>query len=103
MDNPPLVAWLAGDAQLGDLLHDPDDRSRELDCVVLLLQRDDDTILAPGPDTTLRQGDHLLIAGTASARRALDNILSVPEVFAYVTSGRRVGNSWLWRTMANRH
>ena len=39
----------------------------------------------------------------ASARRALDNILSVPEVFAYVTSGRRVGNSWLWRTMANRH
>lgn len=103
LDNPPLVAWLAGDAQLGDLLHDPDDRSRELDCVVLLLQRDDDTILAPGPDTTLRQGDHLLIAGTASARRALDNILSVPEVFAYVTSGQRVGNSWLRRTMANRH
>lgn len=103
LDNPLVTTWLDGDARLGDLLHDPNDRNLELDCVVLLLQRDDQTILAPDPDTRLRSGDHLLIAGTPAARRSLDNTLGVPEVFAYVTSGRRVGNSWLWRTMANRH
>ena len=103
LDNPPLAAWLAGDgARLGDLLRDPDDRDSTLNCAILLLQRGTETRLAPDDDTIVERGDHLLVAGTSAARRSLDNTLGVPEVFEYVSSGRRVGNGLLWRTLAKR-
>lgn len=101
LDNRPLTSWLAsGEGRLGDLLHDPNDRDEQLDCVVLVLQRGDDVLLAPDDDTTVRRGDRILLAGTANARRALDNTLSVPQTFEYVTHGRRVGNSWIWRAVS---
>lgn len=102
-DNRALDSWLAsGSARLGDLLRDPDDRDERLDCVVLLLQKGDESIAAPDDDTILRPGDRLLVAGTTQARRGLDNTLWVPETLVYVTSGRRVGNGWVWRTLVNR-
>ena len=102
-DNRPLRSWLAsGTARLGDLLRDPDDREQQLDCVVLLLQRGDESMSAPDDDTVLQLGDRLLVAGTTAARRGLDNTMYVPETLVYVTSGRRVGNGWVWRTLVNR-
>lgn len=101
-DNRALDTWLSsGSARLGDLLRDPEDRERTIACVPLLLHGAGRTVLAP-EDTILVRGDHLLLAGTASARRALDATLSVPTVLEYVVNGRRVGNSWVWRTLVNR-
>ena len=103
LDNVPLTAWLnSGEGRLGDLLRDPDDRNETLDCVVLLLQHGDEVLLAPSDDAVVGRGDRILIAGTSNARRALDNTLSVAQTFEYVASGRRVGNSLVWRALSKR-
>jgi Trk K+ transport system NAD-binding subunit len=98
---PALTPWLAsGEARLGDLLRNPEDRDEPLHAVPLLLLRRDDATLAPGPEVTLAPDDELLFAGWPSARRALERTLIVDAVREYVVSGRRVPSSWLWRRLA---
>ena len=95
---PALMPWLAsGEARLGDLLRNPEDRDEPLHAVPLLLLRGDDATLAPGPDAVLAPGDELLLAGWPAARRALGTTLLVDAVREYVVTGRRVPSSWLWR------
>ena len=49
---PALASWLAsGEARLGDLLRNPEDRGEPLHAVALLLLRGEDATLAP--DATL--------------------------------------------------
>jgi voltage-gated potassium channel len=97
---PALTGWLAGgQARLGDLLRNPEDREERLHAVVLLVLRDGRATLAPDADFRLAPGDELLIAGWAAARRALGTILVVDAVLEYVVSGRRVPASWIWRKL----
>ncbi|TFV49554.1 potassium channel protein [Blastococcus sp. TF02A-35] len=98
---PALQGWLAsGEATLGALLRNPEDREAPLHAVVLLAMRDREATLAPGEDHVLRPGDELLFAGRAAARRALSTTLLVPGVLEYVLTGRRVPASWVWRALA---
>jgi hypothetical protein len=95
---PALTPWLAsGEARLGDLMRNPEDRDEPLHAVPLLLLRGDDATLAPDPDCVLAPGDELLLAGWPAARRALEVTLVVDAVREYVVTGRRVPSSWLWR------
>jgi voltage-gated potassium channel len=95
---PALTPWLAsGEARLGSLLRNPEDRDEPLHAVPLLLLRGDDATLAPGPDHVLAPGDELLLAGWPAARRALEIILLVDAAREYVVTGRRVPSGWLWR------
>jgi voltage-gated potassium channel len=97
---PALRRWLAsGQARLGDLLRNPENREEPLHATVLLVLSDGEAVLAPGDDHVLRPGDELLFAGWAAARRALGTILLVDSVLEYVVSGRRVPSSWLWRRL----
>ncbi len=98
---PALAAHLEN-ATVGALLHDPQDRTRELDAVVLLLQRGDDVVMTPADDEPLRAGDQLLLVGMGYDRRALDTTVSVPTAAEYVLTGDRVGQSWIWRTLVDR-
>ncbi len=98
---PALTPWLAaGEARLGDLLRNPEDRDECLHAVPLLLLRGDDATLAPDPDFVLAPGDELLLAGWPAARRALEVTLIVDAVREYVVTGRRVPSSWLWRKLS---
>ncbi len=95
---PALTAWLAsGEARLGDLLRNPEDRDEPLHAVPLLLLRGEDATLAPDPDHVLAPGDELLLAGWPTARRALGITLLIDAVREYVATGRRVPSGWLWR------
>jgi voltage-gated potassium channel len=97
---PALDGWLtSGVARLGDLLRNPEDREQHLHAVPLIVLRGDDATLAPGPDFELAPGDELLFAGWPAARRALERTLVVDAARAYVTSGRRVPSSWVWRAL----
>lgn len=87
---------------VGELLRDPEDRDRVLDVVPLLILRDGTAIPAPGDDQQLADGDRLLLAGRSRERRALDTIAYVPSAAEYVLTGRRVGQSWIWRTLVDR-
>jgi voltage-gated potassium channel len=97
---PSLDGWLAsGRARLGDLLRNPEDREQHLHAVPLLVLREDEATLAPDGDFVLEPGDELLFAGWPAARRALETTLVVDAVREYVTTGRRVPSSWLWRAL----
>jgi Trk K+ transport system NAD-binding subunit len=98
---PSLDGWLAtGEARLGDLLRNPEDRDQHLHAVPLLVLRGDDATLAPDGDFVLAPDDELLLAGWSAARRALETTLVVDAVRAYVTTGRRVPSSWVWRALS---
>ncbi|HST67154.1 MAG TPA: NAD-binding protein [Mycobacteriales bacterium] len=98
---PALQSWLAsGSASVGDLLRDPVDRSRSLRAVALLVLRGDDATLVPEPDFRLAADDEILLAGRPAARRSLDTTLLVDSVGAYVTSGRHIPSSWIWRRLS---
>ena len=100
---PALQAWLAtGEARLGDLLRNPDDRDERLHTVPLLLAGRDRVELAPTDDFVLQRDDELLLVGWPSARRLLDNTLLVDATRAYVVSGRYVPSSWIWRRLSRR-
>src|SRR3954469_4855595 len=100
-EGPALRAWLdSGDARLGQLLRNPENRDEPLHAVVLVVSRDGQVILAPDDDFALAGGDELLRAGGAAARRALGTILFVDAVREYVVTGRRVPSSWIWRKLS---
>ena len=98
---PALVGWLAGgEARLGDLLRDPDDRDVQLPAVVLMVMRDGECVLTPDDDFVLARGDELLFCGRPEAHRALDTTMVVDAAREYVVTGRRVPASWIWRRLA---
>jgi voltage-gated potassium channel len=97
-DAPALVPWIdSGEARLGDLLRDPDDRDLQLPVVVLMVARDGECELTPDDDFVLAPGDELLLCGRHAARRALDTTMVVEAAREYVVSGRHVPVSWIWR------
>lgn len=98
---PALMGKLPG-VQLGGLLMDPQDRSRRLDAVPLLVRREGVSFPAPDGEFELAEGDRVLLAGLGYDRRNLDTTLCVPAAAEYVLSGQRVGASWIWRTLVDR-
>jgi hypothetical protein len=102
-DAPALVSWLrAGDARLENMLNSPQDRSRPLAAVPLLLQRDSESILGPNGDIILAPGDQLLFVGRPSARRSLLDTMTHHAVSEYVLTGRTVPSGWLWQRVTGR-
>jgi Trk K+ transport system NAD-binding subunit len=98
---PALGSWLAaGDARIGQLLRNPEDREEPLHALVLIVMRGREVTLAPDDDFVLEPGDELLLAGWSAARRALDTILLVHGVLEYLVTGRRVPSSWIWRKLS---
>jgi voltage-gated potassium channel len=100
---PALQHWLAsGEARLGDLLRNPENRDTQLHAVVLLALSGSQNVLTPGPDFLLSPGDQLLLVGWPAARRALETTLAVEAVMQYVVSGLLVPSSWVWRRLSRR-
>ncbi len=80
--------------RLGDLLRDPHDRSERVQAVALLALRAGRENLLPGDDWTPSEGDELLFAGTAAARRYIDIGLHDRGVLDYLASGREPRRRW---------
>lgn len=89
---PAIVGRLSsGEVCLGDLLRRPEDRTRRLHIVPVLLLRSDGTeIAAPPMDTRLEPGDELLLAGSGRERRGVESTLVVDVTAAYVLGGERL-------------
>jgi len=100
-EEAPAAGWWldGGDAVLGQLLRNPENRDEPLHAIVLLVMRGREAVLAPDDDFVLQTGDEVLMAGWAAARRALDTALLVPGVLEYLVTGTRVPSSWIWRKL----
>ena len=96
--------WLAHEAgepvPLETLCSDPRDRDRALDCVTLMLQRDGEDILLPGPETELLPGDRLLFCGRHRALELMARTVEDPAVVHYLRTGEERPDGWLWRALS---
>ena len=100
---PSLDGYLAnGKVRLTDLLRSPEDRSRHLRVVPLLLLRGDDAVLTPDGETVLAPDDQLLFAGEGSERRELETTLVVDSTAAYVLFDQHIPASWVWRKLSGK-
>ncbi len=72
---------------LNDLLRDPRDRTRSLNCVPLLQDRGGAHTLMPDLDTELHEGDQLLMCGLKNAKRLLDATLANDYTLEYLITG----------------
>ena len=100
---PALVGWLAGgEARLGDMVRSPEDRTRRLRVVPMLVRRGEDAVLTPDDDFVLAEGDEMLLAGRAADRRALETILVDDAAREYVLFDRHAPSSWIWRKLARK-
>lgn len=100
---PAVVRWLRDhDLTLGDLLRHPDDGSRPLPLVALVLTRGERTIFTPSPDEPVRPGDQLLVVDRGEGRAALSRTLFYDAAVEYVATGREVPSTWLWRRLSRR-
>jgi voltage-gated potassium channel len=101
---PALGGWLGeGKVVLKDLLRSPEDRTRQLQVVPLLLLRDGHATLTPDADTVLARDDELLFAGQGSERRELESTLVVNSTGAYVLFDQHIPASWVWRTLSRKN
>ncbi len=90
-------ALMHGDGfKLGQILRDPGESDRQLDLVVLMIDRDGECLTLPEPELPLRAGDHLLIASRQSDRQRLELALKNANELSYVLTGREEAN-WLWK------
>ena len=106
LDDPgaPALRGRFGGAGItvGQLLTSVDDRTQQLDIVILLVQRGDDAVLVPAPEYRLAVGDQLLLAGRPASRRLLEATLSDVATAEFVLQGRHVPSSWVWRRITRR-
>ncbi len=96
------TAVSVGSVTLGDVMRSPEDRSRPLRIVPLLLRRGENATLRPDADTVLEPDDQLLFAGESSQRRELESTMIVDSTAAYVLFDRHIPASWVWRKLAGR-
>jgi Trk K+ transport system NAD-binding subunit len=100
---PALAEHLAaGNVTVAALLKDPQSRERTLDIVALMVRRGSTVIMCPGDDEVLHAHDKVLLVGMPYDRGNLDTTACVPAAAEYVLTGRRVGASWVWRTLVDR-
>lgn len=79
------------------LSRDPRNREEELPAMVLLIQRGEDTIVLPDPDTRLEPGDQILLCGQHRAQFFINWITDNYNVLRYVRSGIEAPGGLVWR------
>jgi len=82
---------------LGDLLRDPWKRERQLPCIVLLVQRRQETVLLPDADFELKEDDKILLCGDNHAFDRLHWNLNHASSLEYVRTGEVKAQGWLWK------
>ena len=100
---PALVDLLEeGRVTLAGLLRDPEDRSRQLSVVPLLLARKDQTVVCPDGEFVLAVGDELLFAGNGHTRHELLLTMVAESTASYVLFDQYVPAGLLWRKLSRR-
>ncbi|MDO8844557.1 TrkA family potassium uptake protein [Methylicorpusculum sp.] len=88
--------------RLGHLIRHPDDLTKQLPIVVLIIKSGDTLIPLPSDDYQLKSGDQLLLCGTQSAVRLLNATLNNEYTLAFVQSGQILPRGYVMQWFARR-
>jgi Trk K+ transport system NAD-binding subunit len=95
----PAVLQFVSGIKLKHLMTDPRDIDQRLHCIPLILisNNKNEQCLLPSEEKCLVAGDRILWCGTKSAMHWMDWILVDQATFSYITLGRFLPQSHLWR------
>jgi voltage-gated potassium channel len=82
---------------LEQLMLDPRDRERHLDCLPLILERDDDEWLTPEGELQLQDGDQILFCGHEKAQQRMQWVLANCNALVYIREAEERPDSYVWR------
>lgn len=101
-DAPAVVAALnrGMSVKLGDLMRDPWHREETLKCIVLMIERSNDRILLPPPETRIKKDDQLLFCSSSHGFNRLHWSLHHVNNLNYVLTGQISTQGWLWRKIS---
>lgn len=101
---PAVTSWLrrGHELTLAQLLGSPDDTRRGIAVVPTLLVRGDHTTWLPSGDQCIRPDDQLgFLAGPTGWDQLQQNLFQDSAV-AYLATGERISETWLWRLLGRR-
>ena len=84
---------------IGHLTQNPAARDRYLNCVPLLLIRDEHQILLPEDDVEIKAFDQILFCGTRDIKLTMRWTLKVRRSLNYVMTLKNEPESYVWRTL----
>ena len=84
---------------LRHFLKDPSNRKSNLDCVALMIKRDNKTILTPDAKETIRAGDSILFSGTGESEISMRRIARNYEDLFYIRTGVTRPSGHIWRKL----
>jgi len=87
---------------LQDLMKHPHERRKSLDCMPLLLKRNDSLIMTPAGETTLRIDDEVLMCGLSRAASWMLWLVANDNALRYVVSGEE-GGGYVWKHWVRQH
>ncbi|MFV0430473.1 MAG: potassium channel family protein [Arachnia sp.] len=82
---------------VGHLLTDPYRRDAKENALVLMVERDGESIVLPSRDFELQLDDHLLLAGSRKAQSRIALAVRNPRVLQYIRTGREGYGGLVWR------
>jgi Trk K+ transport system NAD-binding subunit len=88
-----------GEFTVGDLMRDPWRREHSLRAIVLMIQRHDEPLLLPDPETPLKVADRLLICGSRGAFTRMYWTMSHEHTLDFVKTGLDRPQGWIWRRL----
>jgi Trk K+ transport system NAD-binding subunit len=95
-----LPAVESGDEiTLGDLLTSHIEREKEIDAIVLMVERAGEFLCLPDKELVVEPNDAILFAGTRRALTAQQWTLQNQVAFTYIRTGSALPQSWVWRVI----
>ncbi len=96
------VKYRGGTVTIGDLMRAPDDRTRLMPAIPLMLHHDGGRILLPDVDKRVRPGDRILWCGRHTVRRRMFWILRSEHMLAFAVTGQAPPQGMLMRWLDRR-
>jgi voltage-gated potassium channel len=84
---------------LRDMLASPQDREQQLPCIALMHVRNENRVLLPEPEQTLKQGDRLLFCGRGSVYSMMSWGMLNENVLSYIKTGQARPEGAFWRML----
>lgn len=92
-----------GGVSIEDLTRDARDREERLSCLPLLLMRkDQESVLFPQDEVSLQSGDQLLFAGKIGAYERMKWTLQNRNALRYVQTGKEFASGYFWRKFVHK-
>ena len=103
-ETPALAMAIAQgkNIRLQHLLCNPYAREQRVECIALLLLRNDEEMLLPTVEEPLLLGDQLLFCMAKGVRQRVYSLLNDANLLSYVVTGREIAEGYVWRWLSQR-